>query len=210
VYGAAWGSLSPLTVADMTNNAPQSLLWSVWLVPASPYLDLFRTRIQTLAEPFAAPAFEPHITLFVGGSDSEPDFQRLRALVSDIAASTPPIELVARTTQQTEALFKTLFVEFEPDPHPHALCQRLRDGMRLQNDYVLSPHLSLLYKAGLASAVRAVLAEQNDFVGQRIAFDQLAVVRPSSGATDWSDVTGWHTDQCVGLCALTPSVLADE
>jgi len=183
----------------MTNKTSQRLLWSVWLVPASPYLDLFRKRIQMFAEQFAAPVFEPHITLFVGESDSEQDLQRISALVADMALSTPPIELVGRASQHTDALFKTLFIEFEPDPRPRELWQRLRDASRIQIDYNFAPHLSLLYKANLAPAVRSVLAEQNNFSGQLIPFDQLAVVRPRSDDSDWSDVAGWHADQCVGL-----------
>jgi hypothetical protein len=43
-------------------------------------------------------------------------------------------------------LFKTIYLDLEPDPGAERLCRLFRAGLQPALDYALSPHLSLLYK----------------------------------------------------------------
>jgi 2'-5' RNA ligase len=145
--------------------------------------------INDLAGELDAPPFEPHVTLHVGEQTAQDDIEDLLA---GVAAWMEPIRLTACATGHTEALFKTLFIEFESDERPHAVHHVLRNGLVRRADYELQPHLSLAYKA-LPETKRRELAARYDFRGHRITFDHIAAVRPGRDKKDWMDIRSWDT-----------------
>jgi len=160
-----------------------------WLVPSEPRRSALAELIAALGAAHQGPAFEPHITVEVSRARGD---LPLEALLDRVAASFEPMTLTAAQTGHSDAHFKTLFVEFD-DPRPFALQARLRDELRRNEGYVLHPHLSLLYRGGLALDTRARLAEGHRFQGERIGFDSLVVVRPSSAGGDLSDIEAIDT-----------------
>lgn len=155
-----------------------------WLVPAEP--QPFTELIIELASEYDAPTFEPHITVHTGQFTSGEDIE---ALLVRVASTVPPLDLIAGETGHGEALFKTLFVQFD-DARLQALHDQLQRGLAHFSDYALVPHLSLLYKK-LPETPRKALARKHVFRGQCITFDRIAAVRPASGEHDWSNVRGW-------------------
>lgn len=170
-------------------DSPETLPVAFWLVPAQPWRSSLAELIAALGAAHQGPAFEPHITLEV--SHARGDLS-VEALLDRVAASFEPMTLTAGATAHSDAHFKTLFVEFD-DPRPFALQQRLRDELGQDEGYVLRPHLSLLYRGGLARDTRERLAEPNRIEGERIDFDSLVVVRPSSPGGDLSDIDALDT-----------------
>ena len=114
----------------------------------------------------------------------------VETLLSQAAEVVEPLDLRITRVGTSPDLFRTLYLEFEPDPKAEWLCRLFRAGLKPALDYVLKPHLSLLYKQ-LPGATRAALARRLDLVGQRITFDQIAAVRPGHGRHDWLDIEGW-------------------
>ncbi|MBC7944392.1 MAG: hypothetical protein H7X91_03825 [Burkholderiales bacterium] len=161
-----------------------------WLIPAQPHLEAFRALIFALAREYDAPVFEPHITLHVGVRTADDDSAKL---LRRVAAASDPITLVAGNTSHNDALFKTLFVEFD-DSRLRALHGQFQAGLQRFSEYALAPHLSLLYKAMPAES-RATLADRHVYAGQRIVFDEVAAVRPAPGQPDWSDIQMWDSSQ---------------
>jgi 2'-5' RNA ligase len=147
---------------------------------------MFTSLIAQLVSEYDAAPFEPHITLHAGACTDEDDVD---ALLGTVAAATEQMELMCGETGHTDALFKTLFIQFD-DPRLLALHRRLRDRLTRTVDYTLQPHLSLLYKE-LPQAVRRDLASHYTFRGKTILFDHIAAVRPGAGQDGWSDVRGW-------------------
>jgi putative hydrolase of the HAD superfamily len=172
----------------MTGRTDATRPIGFWLVPARASHARFDSIIRDLAREFDAPPFEPHVTVYAGAQGAQDDIE---AALAGVAASMGPITLVARDTGHADALFKTLFVQFEPDKRPHSLCRALREGLAHAVDYGLHPHLSLIYKV-LPEAVRRQLAARYDFRGQAIVFDEIAAVRPALDDRDWMDISGWH------------------
>jgi 2'-5' RNA ligase len=147
---------------------------------------MFSAVIAKLASEYSAPPFEPHITLYAGVHTDE---DNVEALLAAVGGAAEEMELICGDTGHTDALFKTLFVQFD-DPGLGALHRQLRDNLTRSTDYALEPHLSLLYKE-LPPVVRRGLATDYTFRGERILFDHIAAVRPGAGQDDWSDVRGW-------------------
>ncbi|GMV01669.1 MAG: hypothetical protein KJZ98_00345 [Burkholderiaceae bacterium] len=160
-----------------------------WLVPAEPRRSSLAELIAVLGKAHGGPAFEPHITLHVSRAPGGPSPE---ALLDRVARVCEPMTLVAGATAHSEAHFRTLFVEFD-DPRLFALQRHLRDDPGHDAGYLLRPHLSLLYRGGLPVATRERLAQSNRLAGERIEFDALVAVRPSSAGGDLADIEAIDT-----------------
>ncbi|MCL4182894.1 MAG: 2'-5' RNA ligase family protein [Burkholderiaceae bacterium] len=183
-------------------DSPATLPVAFWLVPSEPWRSSFGALIAALGAAHRGPAFEPHITIEV--SRVRGDDPGLDALLDRVAASVEPMTLTAGRTVHSEAHFKTLFIEFD-DPRPFALQRQLRAELGEPPDYVLHPHLSLLYHGGLAPGTRERLAAAHRFDGERIGFDTLAVVRAQSAAGDLSDIEALDTSLRRTLGSVRPA-----
>lgn len=170
-------------------KAGESRPVAFWLVPAEPRRSSLTRLIAALGAAHHGPAFEPHITVEVSRAASD---LSLEALLDRVAASFEPMTLTAAQTAHSEAHFKTLFIEFD-DPRLFALRDRLRDELGCSEGYVLRPHLSLLYRGGMAVAARERLARANRFEGERMRFDSLVAVRPSLAGGDLSEIEAIDT-----------------
>lgn len=159
---------------------------SLWLVPAEPARSRLRARISELALEASAPSFEPHITLT---SVEEVDARALGDAVAAVAASWPPLRLVAGPTGHGATRFKTLFVRFD-DARLAALAGELSARLGRSFDvHSFDPHLSLLYCADLDQSRREALAARHDLRGEDITFDTVAASRPGEGE---EDVARWE------------------
>lgn len=169
-----------------------------WLVPSEPRRATLAELIAALGAAYEGPAFEPHITLEVSRARGD---LPLEALLDRVASSFEPMTLVAGETTHSEAHFKTLYVVFD-DPRLFALQRALRDELGRDDAYALRPHLSLLYRGGLARDTRARLAEVHRLDGEHIAFDTLVVVRPLEPGGDLSAIEAIDTSLRKRLGAL--------
>ncbi|HLS57490.1 MAG TPA: hypothetical protein VK052_15560 [Zeimonas sp.] len=160
-----------------------------WLVPSEPRRAALAELITALGAAHQGPAFEPHITLEVNHARGD---LSLEALLDRVAASFEPMTLVAGETAHSEVHFKTLCVEFG-DPRLFALQRAVREHLGRDDGYALRPHLSLLYRGGLARDIRERLAETHRLDGEPIAFDTLVVVRPSEPGGDLSAIEAIDT-----------------
>lgn len=155
-----------------------------WLVPSEEWHERLGRCIAELAAVYQGPAFEPHITLDVGQAPAAQ--ASLAAMLERVAARCAPMALTAGATAHSAAHFKTLYVEFD-DPRPLALQQALRAEFG-SADYLLDPHLSLLYHGNLAPEVREHLAATQRFEGEEIGFDTLVVVREGAPGATLADI----------------------
>jgi Cyclic phosphodiesterase-like protein len=158
-----------------------------WLVPAPPHHRTLCTIIEDLARELKAPMFEPHVTLYVGVQSADDDVEALLGHAAQ-SVGTPTLRIAAVRT--SPELFKALYLEFEPDPATERLCGLFRAGLKAASPYVLTPHLSLLYKQ-LPATTGTALARRFDLAGQRITFGQITAVRPGDGGEDWLAIERW-------------------
>ena len=86
--------------------------------------------------------FEPHRTVYCGPSTGA----EARAVAQMIAKQFSPIELRADRLCHTERYTKTLFVQFQESTAARQMFDVAAAGYSCQSNYILNPHLSLLYK----------------------------------------------------------------
>ena len=116
---------------------------SYWLVPSAEDRSFLQDLITTLARVHQAPSFIPHVTIYSG--ESQPDDHPLDIIeqsTQDVESLTLQVDTVLSTDQFT----KTLFIQLHPSPRLSAISERIRTLSSKPSDYILSPHVSLLYK----------------------------------------------------------------
>jgi Cyclic phosphodiesterase-like protein len=171
----------------MKAEASEYLPVAFWLVPAPPFHCSLAATIESLARELKAPSFEPHVTVYVGVRHPDDDME---TLLTQAAHDVGTMDLRVTALGTSHELFKALYLEMELDPELERLSRLFRAGLKSASDYVLKPHLSLLYKQ-LPPPRRGDLARRFDVVGQRITFGQVAAVRPGGGGKDWLDIERW-------------------
>ena len=160
--------------------------FTLWLTPAEPLRSALRSIIGLLAATLDAVEFEPHVTVFCGPSTEA----AARGLVQKIASRTSPVVLTADRLDQTEIFTKTLFVQF----HESAPLRRMFETVKASSppsDYVLNPHLSLLYRK-LTAVKRQELCETLAVPTGAYSFDRVRMVETELPIEDDGPVRRWR------------------
>ena len=165
-----------------------------WLIPAEPARELFRKIIEILAKEFAAPRFEPHLTIAVTPEGQESP----RSILRDIKAK--PIRLRVCGISYSTKFAKTLFVSFNSSKSLERLVFKLRRTAKSPIPLPVAPHVSLLYKT-LPPSVKRQLASTIKLPFSEVKFDSIKAVRCASPMRNAADVKSW---KIVATKNLTP------
>jgi len=118
-------------------------LFCVWLIPSMPFHTMLQAHIDKLAKAHEAPSFEPHVTLFCGGTN---DIEKTKESLEILFKKQPKIGLTAASIDASEQYYKTLYVQFKSDDTVTKLSQAVKEKIDPNSDYTINPHMSLLYK----------------------------------------------------------------
>jgi hypothetical protein len=159
-----------------------------WLLPAAPFRHWFAEQSKRLAQELGGPEFEPHLTVHTtSGARLDSPGAIVDAATRDVVA----ITLRPLAVNHSDSFTKTLFIEFAPsEPLTHlaaqlsALCAR---GF----EYVLRPHLSLVYQH-LSANARAALASTIAIPFETVEFDAIAAVICPKQTANAEDVRAWR------------------
>jgi 2'-5' RNA ligase len=175
------------TMIDTPGNMTPHL--SYWLLPSAAERGFFQNIINTLATTYEAPSFEPHVTIYSGThSPSDNPETILQQATNGIQC----IRLCVETLLYTDVFTKTLFVQFHPSPVLTAISETLRHAVSAASDYVLNPHLSLLYKQ-MGQEVKQHLVSSLPIPPSEVIFDEVSAVLSSGKTQTPQDVERWHT-----------------
>lgn len=158
-----------------------------WLCPDESMRTYFATLINDLATKFDAPAFDPHVTLYVTGAGNE----NPRAVLDAILKNRGPYRLSVRGIDHSDKFTKTVFVQFEPDTELARLSSDLRHASAIQDDYELNPHLSLIYKT-MDRETKRQIADSISLPFPTVAFDLVKAVISSTEIKSHQDVEAWR------------------
>jgi 2'-5' RNA ligase len=116
--------------------------YSLWLMPTGEVRRRLAGTIHDLSREYAAPAFEPHVTLAGGivGSARE-----VAAKMRDLARQIPPFTVRLTEVDFLDEYFRCLFVRVATT-HPIMEANKAaREVFHLEKQPTFMPHLSLLY-----------------------------------------------------------------
>jgi 2'-5' RNA ligase len=158
-----------------------------WLIPTEPARSYFQNIVNDLAKRYAAPEFEPHVTVQVGVDYTE----TVDEVLSKAGRSSKKIALQVLDVSSSSEFIKTLFVRFTRSTQLQQLNQSIRTAAQDSSDYQLSPHLSLLYKR-ISIKDRRLLAHSIQVPFSEVTFDSMKAVRCVSPTRSCADVEAWR------------------
>ncbi len=122
-----------------------------------------------------------------------------RAVARTIARRIPPIQLTAYRLCHTEHYTKTLFVQFYESTAVRQIFEVAAAGYSRQSNYILNPHLSLLYKT-LPEHERMELCETLYVPMGDYKFDRIRMIETELPIEDAGPVRRWRVvcDDAIG------------
>jgi putative hydrolase of the HAD superfamily len=172
--------------------------FAVWLIPAPSDRRWLSKVIQDYALEYDTPPFEPHLTLYSGVIQRE---DKLQAIVAESIAILAPVTLEIMGLNYSENFFRTGFITFALSDRLLQVSRTLRDRLSQPMDYLLEPHLSLMYKDIPIEQKRLAMLRFVVSV-QSVTFDTVKVVMPSEQG--WADVAHWAEQFRYALTHSTP------
>jgi 2'-5' RNA ligase len=158
-----------------------------WLIPTEPARSYFQNIVNDLAKRYAAPKFEPHVTVHVGVDCTE----TVDEVLSNAGRSSKKITLQVLNVSSSSEFIKTLFVHFTRSTQLQQLNQSIRTAAQDSSDYQLSPHLSLMYKR-TSIQDRRLLTQSIEVPFFEVTFDSLKAVQCVSPTRSSADVEAWR------------------
>lgn len=165
----------------------ETKILTCWLIPAEPARGYFASLIGDLATQFDAPAFEPHLTVYVttAGNDNAAD------LLERVVAGCRAYSLLAAGVDYAEEFTKTVFVRFKPNEPVTRLSANFREASTIKNDYQINPHVSLIYKT-MPGETKAAIANSLSLPFHEVRFDEAKAVISPAEIKSRKDVEAWR------------------
>lgn len=162
-------------------------LLSVWLVPAKNDDIYLRDIINNLGKEYGSPTFNPHLTLFPGINIK---LNTLKSVINDIFTNVKPFKIKKIKIDQSEAFFKTVFIEFELDEKLKNLYLALAEKTDNRNIATFKPHISLIYKT-MPEEQKLKIIEKLD-IKDKFLIDKIIINGPKIGDKDFLNIENWR------------------
>lgn len=162
-------------------------LFSVWLVPQKDDEEELTNTVNNLATEHSSPIFNPHLTLI---GDVSVSYENLKSAVDETALNQSEFTVKSAGLNQSEAFFKTVFIEFEINETLKNLFQTLSQKTDKRSIDTFKPHISLMYKLMPEEEKRKII--QSLSVKNGYTMGSLYIVAPKVGDSDFMDVEGWR------------------
>lgn len=162
--------------------------FTLWATPREPLRSKLRALITHLATSLDAVEFEPHVTIFCGPSSEA----EAHAVAGSIAAQFAPFELVADRLDCTPQYTKTLFVQFRESAAARQMFRAAARAYARPSNYVLNPHLSLVYKK-LTETKQGELRETLDVPMGAYPFDRIRMIETELPIEGPGPIRRWRT-----------------
>jgi 2'-5' RNA ligase len=133
---------SEVSAQEMDMRRHQKPSYSLWLVPSGKVRQRLAEAILDLSRKYAAPTFEPHVTL-AGGIVGPA--REVVSKTTDLASRIQPFRVRLTEVAALDEYFRCLFVRVATT-HPLVSANKAaREVFNLAKEPAFMPHLSLLY-----------------------------------------------------------------
>ena len=181
--------LYQIKLRDRIPTMGREALSSVWLVPTEKDAAPISQVIKDLAQRHDATPFLPHITVW--GAVTAP-LAVVEEASRDAVSGIKPFTVEVERLDYSEEWAKTLFTQIKPNETLDEIHRRLADRLRRYTDYILNPHMSLIYKTEMTEEEK--LKEiPNISIPQSFTLDRIAITLPGDPVEKWENVALWST-----------------
>lgn len=165
-----------------------SKLFSVFLTPKSEDYNSLSKVIKTLSVKYGTSHFEPHVTVYSGVYS---DSIQLKRIFKKSLPAIQPFSLQIKGINASPNYSKTLYIEFYYNELLENIYKTLKTAIPDLSNYILMPHLSLMYKE-TTEVERSYLLRESIILSSHIFFDELKIVSPSNLKEGWKDTSNWE------------------
>lgn len=162
--------------------------FSVWLVPQKEDENYLSNVIQELGKKNNSPIFTPHLTLF---GDINIELDKLKSIIGDVFFNIKPFEIQKTRINQSEAFFKTVFIEFELNNTLKNLFTAFSEKTDKRNLSTFKPHVSLIYKTMPVDEKLNIIEKLN--IKDAFTIDRVVITAPKEGEKGFLNVSGWRS-----------------
>lgn len=159
----------------------------LWLLPARPLKERLSSIIQKLATVNDAVDFEPHLTIFSVYSDDEES----RSVCHLITKKFEPMKLIAEKLRYSSLFTKSLYIQFFESAELRHLFETIKESFTQPSDYILNPHLSLLYK-NMPEAKLKELSHTLDIPLGTYLFDRIKAIETEIPLREPDQIRRWR------------------
>jgi hypothetical protein len=182
------GGLATTNSASVIGKGAMTTVYSFWLVPEESLKNELCSIIRELATSYDASEFDPHVTIFSGPSDDDEVHSTARSITSRFSV----VEFAPQKLSYTPKLTKTLFIKlFQSEVAAH-LFNIIKESISQPSDYVLDPHLSLLYKT-IPEENQMEICRTLRVPSGSYCFDGLRVIETEVPITRPEQIKRWRT-----------------
>lgn len=164
-------------------------LYSFWLCPSQEDSQYLGTIINNLSNEFKSTPFSPHITLYgIVLLSKENGIE----IINTAAQSHHPISVEMEYLASSEDFFKTVYLQIKQKRELVELQDSIKKCLKTHIDYLLSPHISLIY--------HSLLLDQKKHIKETLqlkpayTMSTLALVYLGEKESDVYNVAGWRID----------------
>jgi len=164
-----------------------NILYSVCLVPNredTSYLDYI---IASLAQKYGAFPFIPHLTVYGGISAPE---KILKTAVNQSLLNIQQFSIEVKKLDYSDNFSKTLFIEFGANNSMQKIYDSLRLKLKIYKDYILTPHISLIYKNKLPDEEKRKIIKSFK-IKPRLVINRCIIISANKHITKEEDVKDW-------------------
>lgn len=161
---------------------------SVWLVPVEDQEKELSVTIQYLAKTYGSHPFVPHLTIY--HIDEPIDVDRMIKVIGAIFASVKPFKIMKSNINYSNIFTKTLYVSFKANKELERLNAMVRGKLSDYSPYIVSPHMSLLYKKNMSEADKVKEAGKIK-VPDSITFNRIRLITASQPIKIEEDILDW-------------------
>lgn len=160
---------------------------SVWLVPQESEKQELSATVNKLAQENSSPSFNPHLTLL---GDVFMSFEDLKSAVDEVFINQTPFQVKSTDINQSEAFFKTVFIEFKINETLKKVFESLSQKTDKRGIDTFKPHISLMYKMMPESEKLKIISGLK--ARDEYTMNSAYIVAPKIGDKDWMDVKNWR------------------
>lgn len=133
--------------------------YSLWVMPKGEILEALQNTINTLAEKYSAPVFNPHITLL---GDLETPEEEVIKRVESIVGNITPFQVSLEGLGFEDYYFRSLYLKVKLSSELVRLQEETKRVFQIDNKTTYMPHISLLYGNYPSDIKQEIIQELKD------------------------------------------------
>ena len=161
--------------------------YSIWLLPAAAHEATLAATVNRLCSELGGGVFAPHLTI---QGDLALPLEELAAFTSELAGRVEVQRWPVTEVENSAHFFRCLYLRFAAMPGFEVLQNAVHTFAKTTDGLSPFAHLSLAYGTAGPGHVQARAELADEFIGQEIVFDRLAISRSSKNIAiaDWQNL----------------------